>query len=309
MAWTTANIPDLTGQTAVVTGANSGIGLVAARELGRSGARVLLACRDLQRGQGALDHLTHQTPQATYELVQLDLADLSSVRDGAARIQERTGGVVDLLVNNAGVMAVPYRRTADDFEMQFGTNHLGHFALTGHLMTALLAAPAARVVTVSSTAHRFGRINFSNLNAERHYRKWPAYGQSKLANLLFTLELDRRAREAGRSLQATAAHPGLAATNLVAAGPLLNIHPRIAGATERVSGVMTQSAEQGALPTLRAATDPNVAGGDYLGPAGFMETRGAPVWVSSTAPAHDRATAQKLWQVSEKLTQVGYPPF
>ncbi|MBW1601487.1 SDR family oxidoreductase [Streptomyces sp. JJ66] len=305
--WTTADIPDLTGRTAAVTGANSGIGLVTARELARAGAHVWLGCRDPRRGRDAHDQLTREVPKGSFELVQLDLADLSSVRDAAERIGRETGGTLDVLVNNAGVMALPLRRTADGFEMQFGTNHLGHFALTGRLLPALRAARAARVVTVSSLAHRIGRIDFGNLSAERRYSKWLAYGQSKLANLLFTHELDRRARAAGWTLTAVAAHPGMSATNLAAAGPRLAGRTRQAELLHRGTRLMTQSAEGGALPTLRAATDPDVTGGDYLGPGGVFETRGAPVWVSTTAAARDRATAHHLWAVSEELTGVTYP--
>lgn len=309
MSWTSADIPRLDGRAAVVTGANSGIGLATARELGRSGARVLLACRDARRGQEATDRLAREVPDGAFELVALDLADLTSVKDAAALILDRTGGVLDLLVNNAGVMALPLRRTADGFEMQFGTNHLGHFALTGHLMPALLAAPAPRVVTVSSLAHRIGRIDFTNLNAERRYGKWTAYGQSKLANLLFTLELDGRSRVAGGHLTAVAAHPGTSATNLAQAGPLMSGRTLTAALSGHVTGLTNQSADDGALPSLRAATDPEVTGGDYFGPAGFLETRGAPVRVGSTARARDRATARNLWGVSEELTGVTYPRF
>ncbi|NYI03348.1 oxidoreductase [Allostreptomyces psammosilenae] len=307
--WTAQNIPDLTGRTAVVTGANSGIGTPTARELARHGARVLLACRDPEKGKRALERLRAELPGADLELVRLDLADLASVRQAADEITEITEGRLHLLVNNAGVMAVPLHRTVDGFETQFGTNHLGHFALTGLLMRPLLAAESPRVVTVSSMAHRWGRIDFGNLNAEGTYRKWLAYGQSKLANLLFTFELDSRVRRAGVDLTAVAAHPGTSATNLPNVGHQMAGGGFFDGALGRISYLWAQSAEAGALPTLRAATDPQVVGGDYLGPLGPMEARGEPGWVSTTTAARDRETARRLWEVSEKLTGVTFPAF
>lgn len=307
-SWDVSEIPDLSGTTAVVTGANSGIGLHTALELGRAGARVIVACRDPQRGRTALGQLGAQAPGASFELVRLDLADLASVREAAEQITERTGGRLDVLVNNAGVMALPLRRTTDGFEMQFGTNHLGHFAFTGLLLPSLLAARAPRVVTVSSMVHRIGRIDFTDLNAERRYHKWPAYGQSKLANLLFTLELDCRAREAGRALRAVAAHPGTAATNLSRVGPQMSGRAKLASLAGKVTAHTSQSPMEGALPSLRAATDPQVAGGDYLGPKGFLEMSGPPTWVSPTAAARDRVVARRLWEASQEMTRITYPP-
>jgi NAD(P)-dependent dehydrogenase (short-subunit alcohol dehydrogenase family) len=298
--WTAADIPDLTGRRAVVTGANSGIGYHAALELARHGARVVLAARDPGRGAAAVDRLRAEVPAADVELGALDLADLASVRAFAGAYE----GDLDLLVNNAGIMAVPLRHTADGFESQFGTNHLGHFALTGLLLPRLLARPGARVVTVTSSAHRMGRIDFDDLDAQHGYRKWPAYGQSKLANLLFTFELQRRADAAGLDLRSVAAHPGYASTNLQTAGPRLSgskVAERGAALMNRLLG---QSAAAGALPTLRAAADPAVRGGEVFGPAAFGGMHGPPVRVTVSRAARDRAVAERLWTVSAEKTGV-----
>jgi NAD(P)-dependent dehydrogenase (short-subunit alcohol dehydrogenase family) len=303
MSWTTADMPDQTGRTAIVTGANSGLGYHTALELTRRGARVVLACRDPERGADALRRLCAEVATASVELGVLDLADLASVRRFAEA--HRTGGL-DLLVNNAGVMALPLRRTADGFEMQFGTNHLGHFALTGLLLPALLARPGARVVTVSSGLHKIGRIDFDNLNAERRYRRWRAYGQSKLANLLFTLELQRRADAAGAALLAAAAHPGFAATNLQTGNIRMTGRRRTEPLVRLGNRLFSQSDAAGALPSLFAATDPTVGGADYIGPDGPFEQRGHPERVSPSRRARDTATATRLWTVSEDLTGVHY---
>jgi NAD(P)-dependent dehydrogenase (short-subunit alcohol dehydrogenase family) len=304
VTWTTADIPDLTGRTAVVTGANSGIGFGAVVELARHGAAVTLAARDPGRGADALARLRSEVPAADARLAPLDLADLGSVREFAARYAPDG---LDLLVNNAGVMAVPLRRTPDGFESQFGTNHLGHFALTGLLLPKLLARPGARVVSVTSGVHRIGRIDFGDLDAQGRYRKWPAYAQSKLANLLFTFELQRRADAAGVELLAVAAHPGYAATNLQAVGPQLAGNRVVERGTAVVTRVIGQPARDGALPTLRAATDPAVRGGEVFGPDGFLELRGAPKQVAVSRRARDRAVAERLWTVSEEKTGVRYP--
>jgi NAD(P)-dependent dehydrogenase (short-subunit alcohol dehydrogenase family) len=303
MPWTTADVPDQTGRTAVVTGANSGIGYHTALELARRGARVVLAVRDPGRGRAALDRLTAEVPAAAAELGELDLADLASVRAFATAYGP---GGLDLLVNNAGVMAVPLGRTADGFETQLGVNHLGHYALTGLLLPRLLARPGARVVTVSSAMHRTGRIDFTDLNAEGGYRKWAAYSQSKLANLLFAQELQRRADGAGADLLSVAAHPGWAATNLQATGPRLSGSRFGERAVGVVNRLVAQSDAQGALPTLRAATDPEIRGGDYVGPSGPFELRGRPRLVAMANAARDRAVARRLWEVSERLTGVRY---
>jgi NAD(P)-dependent dehydrogenase (short-subunit alcohol dehydrogenase family) len=297
--WDTERIPDQTGRVAVVTGANSGLGLVTARELARAGARVVLACRNLDKGHVAVDEVRAAVPGAQLQLEQLDLASLDSVRGFADRFKATHDGL-DLLINNAGVMAPPRRRTADGFELQFGTNHLGHFALTGLLLEAMEGRDDARVVTLSSNAHKFGRIAFDNLNGDSRYFRWRAYGQSKLANLLFMLELDRRLRAAGSTVKSLAAHPGYAATNLQSAAPPLfdRIVMKVSNA------VVAQSDEMGALPPLYAATEPGLEGGTYVGPDGAGEHRGYPTIVQPNGAARDEATARRLWQVSEELTGV-----
>jgi NAD(P)-dependent dehydrogenase (short-subunit alcohol dehydrogenase family) len=286
--WTTNDMPSQRGRRVVVTGANSGLGKVTAAELAAAGADVVLACRDVRKGEDAAATMTGQVA-----VRRLDLADLASVRAFAADT-----GEIDLLVNNAGVMAPPRGTTADGFELQLGTNHLGHFALTARLLPALRGRPDARVVTVSSGAHRIGRIDFDDLQRERHYNRWRAYGQSKLANLLFALELDRRLRAAGAPIKSLAAHPGYADTNLqFAAPPLLD---RITMAI--TNRLIAQSAEMGALPTLYAATVRDLEGGLFIGPDGFLEQRGHPKVVAPSSAARDPDTARRLWEVSEALT-------
>jgi NAD(P)-dependent dehydrogenase (short-subunit alcohol dehydrogenase family) len=297
-AWSADDIPDQLGRTFVVTGANSGIGYEAALQLARRRGRVVLACRNQEKGRRAADALVAATPGASVEVRPLDLADLASVRAFAARFLE-TSDRLDGLVNNAGIMAVPRGLTADGFELQFGTNHLGHFALTGLLLPALLATASARVMTVSSGGHRPGRIRFDDLAGERRYGRWPAYFQSKLANLLFTYELQRRLEAGGHEVIAVAAHPGVARTELGKATPL---QARLLTLGERFQ----QPASAGALPTLRAATDPDVRGGEYYGPAGFLETAGPPVRVGSSRASRDRDTARRLWDRSIELTDVDF---
>jgi NAD(P)-dependent dehydrogenase (short-subunit alcohol dehydrogenase family) len=300
--WTTADIPDQSGRIAVVTGSNSGLGTVTARELARAGATVIIACRNTDKGDQAASSIRAAVPAAELEVVRLDLADLSSVRDFAQQIgaeRER----LDLLVNNAGVMAPPRRLTADGFESQLGTNHLGHFALTGLLMPSLLAAQQPRVVTLSSGVHRMGSIRFDDLQWERGYNNWRAYSQSKLANLMFCFELARRAAEAGTELTSVASHPGYAATNLQFAGPA-----RFYERAFMVVGnkLIAQSAEMGALPSLYAATVPDLPSGSFVGPDGLMEGRGHPHVVTGASKAYDREAWTKLWEVSEQLTGVTY---
>ena len=295
--WDVQDIPDQTGRTAVVTGANSGLGLATARELARAGASVLMACRNLGRGHRAIEELRAAVPDAQVQLDELDLASLASVRGFAERFRATHDGL-DLLINNAGVMAPPRRRTADGFELQFGTNHLGHFALTNALLETMEGREDARVVTVSSNAHKMGRINFDNLNGDRHYFRWNAYGQSKLANLLFMLELDRRLRGSGSTVKSLAAHPGYAATNLQSAAA-----PMVDRLVMKVStAVIAQNDEMGALPTLYAATQPGLEGGTYVGPDGFQEQRGHPKIVQPSGRARDPDTARRLWEVSERMT-------
>ncbi|MEV6613937.1 oxidoreductase [Streptomyces sp. NPDC051051] len=298
--WNTHDIPDQSGRTAVVTGANGGLGHVIARELARRGARVVLACRSETRGREAVARLTGEVPGAEVELGRLDLGDLASVREFA-----RPYARLDLLVNNAGVMAMPYGTTADGFETQFGVNHLGHFALTGLLMPALLAAPRARVVTVSSMAHLLGTIDPGDLNSERVYRRWIAYGRSKTANLLFTHELARRLEASGAEVIAAAAHPGYAATGLQTAGPRAQGRRTVERLMSAGNRVLAQSAEAGALPVLYAATAPDVRPDSFTGPSLAM-WRGAPA-PSWRAPwtLDDRA-GRRLWTESERLTGVSY---
>ncbi len=299
--WTAEQIPDQAGRTAVVTGANSGLGLVAARELARAGAEVVLACRDAEKGDGAVGSIREDVPGAAVTPWELDLADLASVRAFAERFGSERG-TLDLLINNAGVMAPPQRRTADGFELQLGTNHLGHFALTGLLLGRMEGREDARVVTVSSAAHRYGRIRFNDLQAERRYRRWRAYGQAKLANVLFALELERRLRAAGSTVASLAAHPGYAATNLQSAAP---------PALDRAVMVLTnrlfaQSPEMGVLPLLYAATRPNLDGGLFIGPDGFQGHGGHPTIERPARAARSEETAERLWSVSEELTGVSY---
>ncbi len=259
MTWSSADIPDLTGRSIIVTGANSGIGLEAATSLAAHGALVTLAVRDVGRGSTAAEHIRTAAPEAQVEVATLDLADLASVREFAAAWIAAHPDGLDVLVNNAGVMAIPRRETADGFEMQLGTNHLGHFALTGLLVGSL--RPTGRVVTVSSGAHRFGRMDFDDLQSARSYQKWRVYGQSKLANVLFALELHRRAEAAGADLRSIAVHPGYAATNLQSVGPAMSGSRVGASVMGLANRVLAQSAEAGAWPTLMAATDPSVPSG------------------------------------------------
>jgi len=300
--WTAKDIPDQTGRLAVITGANSGLGLVTARELARAGARVVLACRNTDKGAHAADAIRAAVPVAAVEVEELDLASLESVRAFAARV-EAANDRVDLLINNAGVMAPPHRITADGFESQLGTNHLGHFALTGLLLPKLLAASRPRVVTLSSAAHRMGKVSFDNLQGERRYQHWLAYAQSKLANLLFCFELQRRASAAGTNLESLAAHPGYAATNLQSAGPAIAVERWAMAIANRV---IAQSADRGALPTLYAATAPDLPGGTFVGPDSLGEMRGHPQVVSAGGRAYDAETARRLWAISEELTGVRY---
>ena len=303
--WSAAQIPLQAGKTALVTGANSGIGYQAALELARHGAHVILGCRNEAKGRAALEKLRREAPGASAEVMQLDMASLASIRAFAAAFTGR-GIALDLLINNAGVMALPKREvTEDGFERQFGTNHLGHFALTGLLLPALLAAPAPRVVTVASLAHRTGKMEFDNLQRERGYEGWDAYNASKLANILFAKELDRRARAAHSRLLSLAVHPGVSTTSIFENGPGTMSLKAIA--VKVLAPVMMQNDEAGALPTLYAATSPDAHGGEYIGPDGFGELKGAPVVVQPRPQALDVAVGERLWTVSEDLTGVHYP--
>jgi NAD(P)-dependent dehydrogenase (short-subunit alcohol dehydrogenase family) len=302
--WSVADIPDLTGMTAVVTGANRGIGLEVARGLAGQGAQVVLAVRRTGRGEAAAAAIAAASPGASVAVMALDLADLGSVHRFAAAARSRWQ-VLDLLVNNAGVGSASLRRTADGFELVFGTNHLGHFALTGLLLPALTGPPAARVVTVASLAHARGHIDFANLDAAQGYAMGRAYAQSKLANLLFAYELQRRLSAAGAGLVSVAAHPGWAATEMEIRPP--GERQRLSDELgHRLTRHLAATPAQGAQPILFAATSPQVRGGDYIGPGGRSGLRGPPAAVRSSDQSHDPELARRLWQVSEDMTGVHF---
>ncbi len=303
--WTAADVGDQSRRIAVITGATSGLGLETARVLAKHGATVVLAGRDTARTAAAAAAIRAAQPPGAVETAVLDLASLQSVRAAAADLTARFP-VLDLLINNAGVMMPPYSRTKDGFELQFGINHLGHFALTGLLMGSLLAKPGSRIVTVSSNAHRAGRMNFADLQSAGHYQKFAAYGRSKLANLMFTYELQRRLAAARAQTIALAAHPGTARTDLTR---------HLSGLSQRamsprlglLNSWWVQDGSMGALPTLRAATDPDAIGGTYYGPDGPLQLTGYPVVVSSSVRSHNREAQRRLWAESEQLTGVTYP--
>ena len=301
--WTPRQIPLQQGRLAIVTGANSGIGYQTAKYLARAGATVILACRHRERGETAGALIVAGQPAAKVEMRVLDVADLDSVRRFAAEFLS-DDRPLDLLINNAGVMAIPERRTTPQgFEMQFGTNHLGHFALTGLLLPALLRQPESRVVTVASIAHKGGRLNFDDLNAERSYDPRGAYQQSKLANLVFGLEFDRRLRAHGVKTASVIAHPGVAVTNIVSNGMGTGLKGRIVNA---LLPFVAQSDDRGSWPLVYAATSPDAHGGGYYGPDGIAEIKGAPTEVKPKPHALDPATGKRLWEVSEELTGVHY---
>lgn len=312
MSWTRADLPRLDGRIAVVTGANSGLGLETCVGLAAAGATTVMACRNPAKARAAVEEVRRRVPDAKLELMALDLADLSAVRGFAAAFAAKHPRL-DILCNNAGVMTLPYQKTRDGFEMLFGTNHLGHFALTGLLLEPLRAAPGARVVTLSSIAARSGRLPLDDLNWERRrYSKSGAYAQSKLANLVFALELDRRLRKAGFGVLSAAAHPGYAATNIGfgSAGGRATLARRVWHWLIALGNVLlAQPAAMGALPTLYAACAADVQGGDYIGPDGFIQFRGHPVKVKHHQRAADEATARRLWELSEQMTGVRYPSF
>ncbi|MFD7232799.1 SDR family NAD(P)-dependent oxidoreductase [Streptomyces sp. NPDC059881] len=298
--WNDEDIPDQRGRLAVITGANTGLGLETAWALAAHGASVVLAVRDIDRGKHAAARIAEAVPGANLTVQRLDLASLDSIRAAADALRAQCDRI-DLLINNAGVMYTPKQTTQDGFEMQLGTNHLGHFALTGLLLDRMLPVQGSRVVTLSSNGHRMqAQIHFDDLQWEQSYSRVGAYGQSKLANLMFTYELQRRLADAGAPAIAVAAHPGFANTELSRYSPafvkLLSKLP-----------MMAQSPQMGSLPTLRAATDPDVRGGRYYGPGGFMETRGYPKPAESSKQSHDQAVQQRLWAVSEQLTDVKFP--
>ena len=296
--WTSEDVPGQQGRLAVVTGANTGLGFETAQVLAARGASVVLAVRDIEKGKRAATRIAGTAPGADVMVQPLDLTSLDSIHAAADELRAKHPRI-DLLINNAGVMFTPKQTTHDGFELQFGTNHLGHFALTGLLLEQLLPVPGSRVVTVSSLAHRLGaRINFDDLQGERSYRRVAAYSQSKLANLLFTYELQRRLSGVGTTI-AVAAHPGLADTELARYTPAITAF--------FYARVMSQTAAMGALPILRAATDPGVLGGQYYGPGGPFGTRGYPTLAESSGQSHDTAIQRRLWTVSEALTGVTFP--
>lgn len=291
--WTVNDIPELNGKVAIITGANSGIGYETAKALAEKGAHVVMACRNMDKAEQAKSDIRQSVSTGELTIIQLDLADLASVKSFAEKFKAEYKQL-NYLINNAGVMIPPFTKTQDGFEVQFGANHLGHFALTGHLVEILQVTPQARIVNVSSSAHRMGQINFENLQAEKGYNAGRAYGQSKLANLLFTRELNRRLASQGSDLMATSAHPGWTITGLQK------------GFMHSLSRVIGQTPPMGALPTLMAAIDPNAERNDYYGPSGFAEMRGYPKKVGMTNAAKDDAVAKRLWEVSEKLTSTTY---
>ncbi|KAA0113971.1 SDR family NAD(P)-dependent oxidoreductase [Mycolicibacterium sp. P9-22] len=299
--WTTADIPDQAGRTAVITGANTGLGYETAKALATKGADIVLTVRNAVKGREAADRIAAAAPGASVTLQALDLTSLESVRAAADELRS-THPRIDLLINNAGVMTTPASVTKDGFELQFGTNHLGHFALTNLLLDRILETPGSRVVTVSSLGHRWARggIRFDDLQWARRYSRMGAYGQSKLANLMFTYELQRRLTDTNTI--AVAAHPGTSNTGLMRNTPAF-----IRTVADATGPLLGQSPDMGALPTLRAATDPDVRGGQYLGPGGFLEQRGYPKIVASNAASHDTAAQRRLWAVSEELTKVECP--
>lgn len=299
--WDSAAVPDQTGRVAVITGSNTGIGFEAARVLADHGAQVVLAVRNLTKGEAAAAQIRAQHPDAQVAITQLDLASLESIRTAAADLRSAYPRI-DVLINNAGVMFTPRQETADGFEMQFGTNHLGHFALTGLILDRLVGVEGSRVVTVSSNAHRLkAAIHFDDLQWQRRYSRVGAYGQAKLANLLFTYELQRRLAAANEPTIAVAAHPGASNTEL-----MRNLPAVIRPAAKLVTPLLFQSPPMGALPTLRAATDPQVTGGQYYGPDGWQQQRGYPILVRSSRQSHDEDLQRRLWAVSEELTGVTY---
>lgn len=295
MRWTEQDVPSQEGKIAIVTGANSGLGFETARVLAAKGAHVVLACRNADKGRAAEARIREAHPEASVQLASLDLQSLDSIRRFAADFRQQHPRL-DILINNAGIMMTPLKKTVDGFESQMGTNHFGHFALTGSLLPALLAAPAPRVVSVSSVGHKVGKIDFDNLNAEKSYSKIGAYCQSKLANLLFTYELARWAESKGLPLKVVASHPGWTATNL----------QNDVGWIRFLNPIFAMTPLQGAMPSLYGATADDVKSAEYFGPDGWLEWRGGPARVKSTKRSHDEQVAKRLWDVSERLTGVRF---
>ena len=302
--WTATDIPDQTGRVVIITGANSGLGYESALALARKGATVVMACRNAVQGQQALNRIKQAVPNAKLELASLDLSGLASVRafgDSFKASHDR----LDVLMNNAGVMAIPRRETKDGFEMQLGVNHLGHFALTGLLLDLLLKTPRSRVVSTSSGLYVLGQLNLDDLQMKNKYKAWDSYGRSKLSNLLFAFELQRRLKAAGADVISLVAHPGFASTNLQGTSASASSNPITKFLTPIGNAVFAQSATMGALPQLYAATASDAQGGQYYGPD-FLDWRGYPKLTHANAKANDPETARRLWEASEKLTQTHY---
>jgi len=305
MKWTASDIPDLKGKIAVVTGANSGLGYYTCLELARKGAHVVLAARNKEKGFAALERIKLEVPEADLQFMKLDLANLETIKHFAdAFIEEYER--LDILINNAGVMAIPLRRTAQGFEMQFGTNHLGHFALTALMTDFMELSPRARIVNVSSLMHKFGKINFEDLNSEKSYSKWTAYSQSKLANLLFTVELHNRLRQAGKHTSVMASHPGYAATNLQTRGGEMEGSKANVVVNNIMNAIIAQPAWKGALPSLYAATCPDAESGKFYGPSGLGSVRGYPREEKIDPKLIRPEVAKRLWEESEKLTGIKF---
>jgi len=294
--WTAENIPDQSGKIIIVTGSSSGIGLEAAKVLANKNAKVIIAVRNMEKGNSAANIIRKQNNNVDLHLMEVDLADLDSIKTFAEKFKSQFDRL-DILINNAGVMIPPYSKTTDGFELQFGTNHLGHFALTAQLFELLDKTEDSRIVNVASLAHKYGKLNFDDLSWEnRKYKSWKAYGDSKISNLYFTYELGRKLKESDKNIKVTAAHPGWTATDL----------QRHSGFFEFANRFFAMKTEQGALPTLRAATEINVKNGDYFGPSGWQEWKGNPVKVDSNSLSKDRIIAAKLWAVSEDLTKTKF---
>jgi len=304
--WDASNVPDMTGKRVFITGANSGIGFEAARVIAGKGGEVILACRSADKANEAMKKITDEFPAAFLGFFELDLADLSSIQKACDTFLKNYDSL-DLLINNAGVMWLPQRETADGFEMQIGTNHFGHYALTGRLLPVLLKTPNARIVTVSSLAHTGGTMNFDDIHHRKNYKKHKVYCQSKLANLLFAYELQRKLEKMDCNCISVAVHPGISSTNLATPGFDMTGSNILSAFTKVLFPLITQKAERGCLPTLFAAIDSGVNGGDYFGPDGFNQFWGCPKLVRSNRRSHNVEDAQRLWEISEELTQVVYP--
>lgn len=303
--WTTKDIPDQTGRIAIVTGANSGTGYETVKALASKGAHVVMGCRNLEKAETAKNTILSELPEASLEIIQLDLSDLQSVRNFVDEFSKKHQSL-DLLINNAGIMTTPYRKTVDEFELQLGTNHFGHFALTGLLIDKIIATENSRIVTMSSVAHAMGKMDYEDLNWEKSYSRTGAYGRSKLANLLFTYELQRKLDERGNKTMSLASHPGWTKTNLQSTGLRLGGGYLFRAVLKIGNNLFAQKSWQGALPMLYAATDPEAESGAYYGPDGRGEWKGYPKLAKSSEASYNTESAKKLWELSKELTGVKY---